>query len=103
MRLDYFQDGGNFFRGKAELLQNGRRLLQGVSDVVPFCQGDWIFGAMTEEYAKIMHPRRREKDVFIEGFVTCKTAGECKQSGLMAELVGGPGICRDVFNDLISI
>src|SRR5438046_8638304 len=51
-----FGHGGNFFDGKTEPLQDWWSFADRVSDIVPCCERDRVFGTMSDENAEVMHP-----------------------------------------------
>ena len=102
MGSDDFDDRGDFWGGKPELLQEGRRRFGGVGNVVPGRQRRQIFRTMANEDAEVVQPGRCIEHVVIEGLIFGKLRGQAIKPGLMAELVGRFGLRADVISNGIS-
>ena len=96
---DDLDNGWNFLGGKAESLKQGGCFFERVSDVIPFCERDWVFGTMADEDAEVVQPGGGVEDVVVERLALRNLFCEFVEARLMGEFVGWPGVGADVIGD----
>ncbi len=96
---DDFDDGRNFFRGKAESLEQARCFFERVGNVVPFSKRGWVFRTMANEDADVVEPGGGVEDVVVEWLILRNLFCEFVQARLMAEFVGWIGLGANVVGD----
>ena len=88
---------------RSESLQEWRHFLHGISDVIPSFQCGRIGGAVADEHAEVVSPRRRIQHVVIEGSAVRKPFGELIKPGLMTEFIRWVRVRADVIGDGLTV
>src|ERR1051326_7495458 len=103
MRPNDFEDSRDLLDREANFLENRRRFLDRISNIIPFRQRDGVFRTMTNKDPQVMHPRRGKKNVFIERLISRKAFGQCEQTDLMRIFVRRLRLRADVFDDFFPV